>query len=444
MNSNSRFRPLIPIKIPSNSLHPEPLLAKVLQTPQISQKPLRKSQSKQEFRKPMISSSKLPPAFLMFRKPKTVIDDDHSHQISQGSPLSAALSPSVPLFQPSCLKKLFEKGKETAKTSIKRSKFKAFEEKFPAFHELIEVKTLKRSVFSCKKLVFHPQSSRVFLLEEISLRSGIKEDLQEMQRKTLQNANFVQIYQVFFNCPEGFCSVLQEYMNGGCLKELLSFAVTLNEKTLSEILASLQKIPFIQDESLDPSRIFFNKQGKIKVSIPFNEELQGIDKKRQGFSLEKLILTCVFGDFAAVFFEKKKKKNNSQVCCAIHETNDPLLLGIFNKFSANFQRNLCNILSKNSLEDLETCNKQKKGAGLADLLRISSHWKHFAGDFQVKKTRFSKFLQSFAALVGCERDILKETYEKIDENHEVIKEISEFFLVKPRDLLKSLRECFLV
>ena len=92
------------------------------------------------------------------------------------------------------------------------------------------------------------------------------------------------------------------------MKELLSFAVTLNEKTLSEILASLQKIPFIQDESLDPSRIFFNKQGKIKVSIPFNEELQGIDKKRQGFSLEKLILTCVFGDFAAVFFEKKPEK----------------------------------------------------------------------------------------------------------------------------------------
>lgn len=441
MHENSRFRPLIPIKIPSNPLRPESFLTKVLQTPQISQKPLRKSQSKQEFRRPMITSSKLPPAFQMFRKGKNILDDDHYTQISQGSPLSAALSPSVPLFQPSCLKKLFEKSQEATKPSIKQSKFKAFEEKFPAFHELIEVKTLKRSVFSCKKMVFHAQSSRVFLLEEIPLRAGIKEDLQEIQRKTLTNPNFVQIYQVFFNCPEGFCSVLQEYMNGGCLEELLSFAVTLNEKTLSEMLASLKKIPFIQEENLDPSRIFFDKQGKIKVSLSFKEKLQ---KKKPKVSLENLILACIFGDFSTFFPEKMKKKLNSQVCCAIHETNNPLLLGIFDKFSTNFQRNLCKILSKNSLEDFETGNKRQKGAGLVELLRISSHWKDFAGDFHAKKTRFSKFLKGFTALVGCERDILKELYEKIDENHAAIKEISEVFMVKPGDLLKNLRECFIV
>lgn len=400
---------------------------------------IRKSQSKQEFRRPIVNNSKLPEAFRSNRKKKNPFEEG---LLFLNSPVSAHTP--CQMLKNKHLEPLFLKNQISPMKPILVNEYKSLQKESLfkrqhtdnlfdnlAFNELISVRLVKKSPFSTKKLVFHTKTMRFFLLEEVPIGKNhgfSKEFVEELQLRTKENAGYIQIYKIFWNFPEGNCSILKEYMTAGSLKDLLDFSLGLHEKALWQVLQSLLKHNLISENTYDPSKILFDKSGNAKYTI-------GLHPKQKEFSLEKLFFHCIFG-----LEEEFLKENYKSNCCFVHRILENPDEGDFKKkvlmrYSNHMRGILCNLIVKKIVPNKNRLVSLKgEGVEVVDLLKIACHWKDFLG----KNRSFGRFLQGFAASLGNDSDDLSDVSTKISENTEFIKEISEFFLVGEDFARKSL------
>ncbi len=73
-------------------------------------------------------------------------------------------------------------------------------------------------------------------IEMCNSNMNFKENLDKMkkwlaiwQEKYSTSDKLIKIYDVLYNTPEGFASIITEYMDGGSLKDILDQTFTLNE-----------------------------------------------------------------------------------------------------------------------------------------------------------------------------------------------------------------------
>ncbi|CAD8112638.1 unnamed protein product [Paramecium sonneborni] len=139
------------------------------------------------------------------------------------------------------------------------------------------------------KKMLHAPTMKLYVVKEEPLhnkeiRQNIKDWISFWQNKCSNSIQHVQIYSTFWSTPEGYVSIVMEYMNGGSLQNLLESVGVLPERSIKQliqqILYGLQRIyqSGIQCHgALGPSQILFLRDGTVKLSqgLQYRVQIQG-------------------------------------------------------------------------------------------------------------------------------------------------------------------------
>ena len=278
--------------------------------------PLRKSQSKQEFRRPIINSSKLPQGFFSNKKPTSPAFSNSPKNKPQLEPIFNR-NPIIPL------KKFldFSKQKEIEFKGETSSHFKRKYQEFLLknnetfkeieLRELIAIRNLEKKGKSSKKLVFHANSLKLYVLEQFPLKDPMdsKEKIEEIKEISNKNPGFVRIFKVFYETSQGLCHVLREYMTGGSLSELLDFSGSVNFRSSQAIFLQLDQMLETFPKKIEDFELFFDKKGNLKLEPSFFKTNK---PKRQIKDI--IYMKCLFGDLFDEDFLRKKQ----DFCCLFH------------------------------------------------------------------------------------------------------------------------------
>ena len=102
----------------------------------------------------------------------------------------------------------------------------------------------------------------------------------------MKEGRSVAVINTFFNQPENHISVLQEYMQGGSLKDVLETAITLNEASLRwvavEVLSALKEVHTRSQKpysALSPSQILLDREGNVKLGLGLRNKLDPLSNQ---------------------------------------------------------------------------------------------------------------------------------------------------------------------
>ncbi|KAM3142315.1 hypothetical protein pb186bvf_005485 [Paramecium bursaria] len=136
------------------------------------------------------------------------------------------------------------------------------------------------------KKMLHAPTLKMYIVKEEPLqnkeiRKNLKEWISFWQNKFGNSGLHIQVYSSFWNTPEGYVSLVMEYMNGGSLQSLFESIGFLPERAIKQIipsiLSSLNKIHNAGGQclgALSPSQILFNRDGQIKLNLGLSFRVQ--------------------------------------------------------------------------------------------------------------------------------------------------------------------------
>ncbi|CAK57467.1 unnamed protein product (macronuclear) [Paramecium tetraurelia] len=147
------------------------------------------------------------------------------------------------------------------------------------------------------KKMLHAPTMKLYVVKEVHLlfnskeplhnkeiRKNLKDWISFWQSKCSNSIQHVQIYSTFWSTPEGYVSIVMEYMNGGSLQNLLESMGVLPERSIKQlvqpILYGLQRIHQSGAQchgALGPSQILFLRDGTVKLSqgLQYRAQIQG-------------------------------------------------------------------------------------------------------------------------------------------------------------------------
>ncbi|CAD8194675.1 unnamed protein product [Paramecium octaurelia] len=139
------------------------------------------------------------------------------------------------------------------------------------------------------KKMLHAPTMKLYVVKEEPLhnkeiRKNLKDWISFWQNKFANSNLHVQVYATFWNTPEGYVSIVMEYMNGGSLQNLLESMGFLPERSIKQlvppILQGLQKIHQQGAQchgALGPSQILFLRDGTVKLGqgLQYRVQVQG-------------------------------------------------------------------------------------------------------------------------------------------------------------------------
>lgn len=387
--------------------------------------PLRKSHSKQDFRKPIVNTSKLPVGFFSVNK-------TGSPSFSN-SPKTKPSNPIVPLKKFLCLEKEQEMG---GTPSCFRRKYQdvivkareSFNQSNSNIEEFVGIRVLSKKENSRKKLVFNAISLKLFVLEE--LKGVPLEELERIRDLSSQNPNLGRVFQIFSNNSTGTHSLLREFMPGGSLDDLLGFAVSLNERSIDSIMTQFVNVSDSLSEIPSDFGIYFDRKGVLKFQLGFNHSKAPEKRNPKDLILAK----CLFGD---LFYQTHMVHVTS--CCLIHQLcyENHYMYEISTRFSKGLIDSVCPKASKTP-RTREFLNSE---VDLKDLLRLSVNYSRKADCSISSEDRLQRISNKFAGIAKKNRDC-QFIMERINESNRVVKEISQVLGLTTNTVVSQLKEAF--
>ena len=386
--------------------------------------PLRKSHSKQDFRKPIVNTSKLPVGFFSVNK-------TGSPSFSN-SPKTKPSNPIVPLKKFLCLEREQEMG---GTPSCFRRKYQdvivkareSFNQTNSNIEEFVGIRLLSKKENSRKKLVFNAISLKLFVLEEFK---GVVplEELERIRELSSQNPNLGRVFQIFSNNSTGTHSLLREFMPGGSLDDLLGFAISLNERSIDSIMTQLANVYDSFDDIPNDFGIYFDRKGVLKLQIGFSNSKTPEKKNSKDLILAK----CLFGDL----FEQSHISHVTS-CCLIHQLcyENRYMNVISTRFSKGLIDSVCPKASKTP-RTREFLNSE---VDLKDLLRLSVNYSRKVDCSLSSEDRLNRISNKFAGIAKKNRDC-QFIMERINESNRIVKEISQILGLTANRVASQLKE----
>lgn len=162
------------------------------------------------------------------------------------------------------------------------------------------------------KKVIHVPTMTVQIIKEVPLESAKRKrelmNTLELWRNKLNNyQKLVPMYLNLWNQPEGYLSLVTEYLGGGSLENLLKMCGFLKEDDIRSIVRGTAKalehihLAGHYQGSMRPSQILFGTNGAIKLNNGLSPIIDNTIELRAKqsediFNLGKILMCCILGE----------------------------------------------------------------------------------------------------------------------------------------------------
>ncbi|CAG9334652.1 unnamed protein product [Blepharisma stoltei] len=193
--------------------------------------------------------------------------------------------------------------------------------------------------------VLHAPTLKLYTITQIPINSReegaeLKDWVGKWQRAQQRHRRLVKIMATFWNSPEGCLSVVEEFIEGGSLKDLLENVICIPEKQLARIAKKvLECLVYFHKKNrylgtISASQILFTKTGSIRLGPCLSQRLETttFSESSDVFSLGIIVLSALCSDFEVL---------EPKTCCIFHSIpHNPLL----SRFSPQVKLFLCQTL----------------------------------------------------------------------------------------------------
>lgn len=187
------------------------------------------------------------------------------------------------------------------------------------------------------KKVIHSRTLALFTIHQVQITSkeckdALKDQISLWQ--SIKNPNFIQIFQCFWNIPEGHLSIVSQFISGCSLKDLYESIGSLPECILHTLSINLLKtLQWLQEnvkkfKNFDSFSIFCTKLGEIKF---FPKFLPQKTEDSPQMSMGKLLIRSLYSENLLIVQRK---------CCLFHSLQENPMFG---NISSAFKHFLCKL-----------------------------------------------------------------------------------------------------